>query len=184
MVYRKKSIEGVTLKNDYDAVDVAISEISETHQAENRILRSQAWRRFFKWAAIFSLILAISGYILMQGYWSMNRPYPLQKKVTKKELTDRYKADIVVENFVKFTEIKHNISQVGDVIIGRRYENENYTRPSAQWCYVKTKTKTASETTLTLKETSIIPIPTIEELTKLNLTYAEFEKLKSYCIFD
>ena len=85
MVDRKKSIEGVTLNNDYDAVDVAISEISETHQAENRILRSQAWRRFFKWAAIFSLILAISGYILMQGYCSINRPYPIQKKVTKKK---------------------------------------------------------------------------------------------------
>ena len=169
MVDRKKSIEGVTLNNDYDAVDVAISEISETHQAENRILRSQAWRRFFKWAAIFSLILAISGYILMQGYWSMNRPYPIQKKVTKKELTDRYKADIVVENFVKFTEISHNISHLSAVHIGRQYKNENYTFPSIQWCYVRTSATGSSSKRLELK----LATPT---------SLAFFESLRSYII--
>ena len=64
-----------SLNNDYDAVDIAVQEIAEKNKAQNKILRSKAWRRFFKYASIFVIALAIAIWIIFLGLRHLNKPY-------------------------------------------------------------------------------------------------------------
>jgi hypothetical protein len=188
MALNKKTNISDSVNNDFVAVDAAVDEIAQTHGAENAILRSQAWRRFFKWGGIFLIALAISCLILAQAYWSLNRPYPKQVATSEsaENLKEKYNSENVVENFVKFTEITHEYYQVSNVTIGRSYEHENDSKPSRQWCYVNDgSSNAASRNRLDLAESpSSSPIPTLEELKKFGLSFSEYEKLKKYCVFD
>ena len=87
MALNKKANISDSINNDFVAVDAAVDEIAQTHGAENAILRSQAWRRFFKWGGIFLIALAISCLIFAQAYWSLNKPYP--KYASQKQSTDQ-----------------------------------------------------------------------------------------------
>lgn len=187
MVASKKPITD-SLKNDYEAVDIAVQEISATHQAENRILRGQAWRRFFKWAAIFSIVLAISLYIIMRGYWSLNKPYPketvIEQQIVNETLKEKYNSHKVVENYSKFTYIQTEFEHLSGVVIGRKYKNQNYSEPQSQWCYIERRVDEAQRDTLYIRDDAGYKSPNISTLKKFNLTQNDFNKLKSYCVFD
>ena len=188
MALNKKKNISDSVNNDFVAVDAAVDEIAQTHGAENAILRSQAWRRFFKWGGIFLIALAISCLILAQAYWSLNRPYPKQATTSASadNLKEKYNSENVVENFVKFTHIEHEFYQVSDVTIGRSYEHENDSKPNRQWCYVNDGSNSdASRNRLDLAGSpNSSPVPTNDELKKFGLSFSEYEKLKKYCVFD
>jgi len=188
MALNKKTNISDSINNDFVAVDAAVDEIAQTHGAENAILRSQAWRRFFKWGGIFLIALAISCLIFAQAYWSLNKPYPkyASQKQSTDQLKEKYNSENVVENFVKFTQIDHEYSQLGPVTIGRQYDNERDSIPSSQWCYVtEGSINAASRNRLELAESpNSSIIPTLEDLNKFGLNFSDYEKLKSYCVFD
>ena len=188
MALNKKTNISDSVNNDFVAVDAAVDEIAQTRGAENAILRSQAWRRFFKWGGIFLIALAISCLIFAQAYWSLNRPYPKQAATSESadSLKEKYNSENVVENFVKFTKIEHQFIQVGPVTIGRQYDNERDSLPSSQWCYVtEGSSNTASRNRLDLADSpNSSPIPTLEDLNKFGLSFSDYEKLKKYCVFD
>ena len=188
MALNKRTNISDSVNNDFVAVDAAVDEIAQTHGAENAILRSQAWRRFFKWGGIFLIALAISCLIFAQAYWSLNRPYPKQAATSESadSLKEKYNSENVVENFVKFTHIEHEYYQVSDVTIGRSYDHENDSKPSSQWRYVtEGSTNVASRNRLNLAASpNSFPIPTLEDLNKFGLSFSDYEKLKKYCVFD
>ena len=188
MALNRKTNISDSINNDFVAVDAAVDEIAQTHGAENAILRSQAWRRFFKWGGIFLIALAISCLIFAQAYWSLNRPYPKPAATSESVdyLKEKYNSENVVENFVKFTEIEHNYYQVGPVMIGRSFEHENDSKPSRQWCYVNDGSYSEASTNRLDLAGSPNPsaTPTTEELKKFGLNFSDYEKLKSYCVFD
>jgi hypothetical protein len=187
MALNKKANISDSINNDFVAVDAAVDEIAQTHGAENAILRSQAWRRFFKWGGIFLIALAISCLIFAQAYWSLNKPYPkyASQKQSTDQLKEKYNSENVVENFVKFTQIDHEYSQLGPVMIGRQYDNERDSIPSSQWCYVELRNFGPIGKQLDLSRTpNSYDAPSNNELVELGISFSDYEKLKSYCVFD
>ena len=187
MALNKKKNISDSINNDFVAVDAAVDEIAQTHGAENAILRSQAWRRFFKWGGIFLIALAISCLIFAQAYWSLNRPYPKQAATSESadSLKEKYNSENVVENFVKFTKIEHQFRQFGPVTIGRQYDNERDSLPSSQWCYADLRYSGTVGKQIDLRRSPIsYDVPTNKELVELGISFADYEKLKSYCVFD
>lgn len=181
-----------SLNNDYDAVDIAVQEIAEKNKAQNKILRSKAWRRFFKYASIFVIALAIAIWIVFLGLRHLNKPYFTNESTetkTKQILKDEFKdPNVIVENFSRFTSIPSGMG-IGwdDVIVGRKYTDEFTTKPEHQWCYISRFEFDGTSTRINLKwsENGISRLENYNSnLTKLGLSKPEFERLQSYCIFD
>ena len=181
-----------SLNNDYDAVDIAVQEIAEKNKAQNKILRSKAWRRFFKYASMFVIALAIAIWTVFLGLRHLNKPYftnESSETKTKQFLKEEFKdPNVIVENFTRFTSIPSGMGiGWGQVVVGRQYKDEFSSKPNEQWCYIEKYEFDGTDTNISLKtkKGEILKNEIYNQnLNSHGISKKDFNRVQSYCIFD
>ena len=178
--------------NNYDAVDGAVREITLRHEAENKIRRSHALHRIFKWASIFAIAVAIALWIIFYAYRAMNAPYLDPEKVVNesraKQELQNVVTGIIVENYVKFTEIPTGFPTFKTVTIGREFLNEFSVNPTNQWCYTNKEalSKITPRVDLASKSDNNTQYYSynLEQMDEIGLTPIMAQKMQNLCRFD
>ena len=182
--------------HDYSILNQHVEEGVVRARQIGNYQRSLVWRNFFKWGAIFLIGLGITAVLLAYAYRIFvgtspldSRPPMFQDSAAKKAAAALSQEGTVVEDFNKFTSINFNRGEFSNVVIGRKYEDENQSFPSSQWCYMQRPDDvegSSFQVSLAKKVgQSVVDVDLSQALAdKHNISLADLQYAKSLCRFD